>query len=257
MTFITLLTDFETRDGFAAAMKGVILSIAPEARVIDAAHSIGPGDIDGAAWALTQYWGRFPEGTVHLAVVDPGVGSARRGIAVEAGGRIFVGPDNGLVSLVLQLSPGWRGVELAESEFRLEPVSQTFHGRDVFAPAAAHIAAGVSLERLGPPVGDPVLLPIARVERSERELRGRVAHIDRFGNLITDIPVEWVGDGWRFEVAGRDVGYVRESYSAVEPGELLVVPGSAGTMEVAARESSAADVLDVSRGTVVVARRDD
>lgn len=255
MSVITLLSDFGTADGFAAAMKGVILGIAPVARLVDATHEIEPGDVEAAAWALSQYWALYPTGTVHLAVVDPGVGSARRAIAVAADERYVVAPDNGVVTRVLQAATAWRCVEVGEPAYMRSPPSSTFHGRDVFAPAAAHLANGLLLERLGPAVEEPYRLSIDPPVRRDDAIEGRVVHVDRFGNLITDIPAEWVDSSWRFEVGGRGLGGLRRTYSDVGAGETVVVIGSAGTVEIAVREGSAANEHGVARGDPVKARR--
>jgi S-adenosylmethionine hydrolase len=252
---VTLLSDFGTADGFAAAMKGVILDIAPDVRLVDASHDIAPGDVEAAAWALSQYWSRYPPATVHLAVVDPGVGSARRAIAVAADDRYVVAPDNGLVTRVVRAAAAWRCVEVSDPAYMLPQPSSTFHGRDIFAPAAAHLACGLPLERLGPPVEKPRLLSIDPPARRGAAIDGRVVHVDRFGNLITDIPGAWVDASWRFEAGGRDLGRLRRTYSDVGPGEAAVVIGSAGTVEIAAREASAAKQFGVARGDPVRARR--
>lgn len=253
MPTVTLLSDFGTADGFVAAMKGVILGIVPGARLVDAAHDVEPGDVEAAAWVLSQYWNLYPQGVVHLAVVDPGVGGDRRPIALAADGRFVVAPDNGLVSRVLAEAKAWSCVELGEARYLREQRSATFHGRDVFAPAAAHLAAGVPLQRMGPAVSGPTQLDFELPQRGETALRGRIVHVDRFGNLITDIPVAWVGPVWRFRVGGEEVGAMRRSYSDVGPGELVVVPGSMGTVEVAARDASAAERIGVARGDPVSA----
>ncbi|NIN72940.1 MAG: hypothetical protein GTO46_13640 [Gemmatimonadetes bacterium] len=255
MSVVTLLSDFGTADGFAAAMKGVILGIAPDARLVDATHDIAPGDVEAAAWALSQYWALYAPGTVHLAIVDPGVGSARRAIAVAADDRYVVAPDNGLVTRVMQAAASWRCVEVTEPTVIRPQPSSTFHGRDVFAPAAAHLASGLALERLGPPVEELCLLSIDPPLRGEDEIEGRVVHVDRFGNLITDIPGEWVDSSWLFEVNGRELGNLRRTYSDVGVGEAAVVIGSAGTVEVSAREDSAAEKYGAARGDPVRARR--
>lgn len=255
MTVVTLLSDFGTRDGFAAAMKGVLLSIAPQSRVVDAAHDLAPGDVAAAAWVLSQYWSLYPAGSVHLAVIDPGVGSARRALALRADDRFVVAPDNGLVTRVLAAATDWRCVEVREPRFQCPAVSHTFHGRDVFAPVAAHLANGVSLEELGPRLVDPVRLPLASPVRSEREIRGSIAHIDRFGNLISDIPAEWIDERWDFAIGEWEAGAPRESYSAVETGDLVVVIGSEGTVEIAARDASAAKKTGAARGDPVVGWR--
>ncbi len=252
MTVVTLLSDFGTRDGFAAAMKGVVLSIAPDARVVDATHDIAPGDIEAGAWVLFQYWKLFPVGTVHVAVVDPGVGSTRKALAVEADDRVIVAPDNGLITRVLRSASSWRCVEITELRFARPEVSATFHGRDIFAPVAAHLSKGASLKELGPQFESPVTLQIEQPARSGREVRGRVVHIDRFGNLITDIPAEWIDERWRFAVGGQRVGPLRASYSDAEIGELVVVLGSVGTVEIAARGRPAAEKTGAARGDPVL-----
>lgn len=252
---VTLLTDFGTRDGFVAAMKGVILGIAPDASVNDAGHEIAPGDVEAAAFVLGQYWDRFPEGTVHLAVVDPGVGGVRRALALEARRRYVVAPDNGLITPVWQAVDDARCVELSEPRYLLPNPSSTFHGRDIFAPAAAHLAAGVPIDRLGPPIDEPVLRAHEPARRSQSEIVGRVAHVDRFGNLITDIAADWLDESWRVEVAGRNVGGLRRAYSDVSEGDPVPLIGSLGTLEVAVRGGSAARQLGASRGDRVLCRR--
>jgi S-adenosylmethionine hydrolase len=253
---VTLLSDFGTRDGFAAAMKAVIFELAPDVQLIDATHDIPPGDVEAAAWTLAQYWKLFPAGTVHLAVVDPGVGSRRRAIALSADGRWVVAPDNGLVTEVLDAAETWRCVEIVEARYSRPNPSATFHGRDIFAPAAAHLADGVPLERLGPSIDDPLRLEREPPSRTAGEVRGRIAHVDRFGNLITNIPGDWVDGAWWFAVgeAAVDVGSLRRTYSDADEGALLAVIGSAGTVEVAARGASAARLLDAKRGDPVIGR---
>ena len=255
MRSITILTDFGTRDGYVAAMKGVMASIAPEARIVDAAHEVEPGDVEAGAWVLSQYWDLFPEGTVHLVVIDPGVGGERRAIGLEAAGRIFVGPDNGLVTRVIKPDQPWICFELDSKRVRRGRLSRTFHGRDLFAPAAAQIAAGKGLAELGRRLECPVTLRLPEPDRSEAEVEGEVVHVDRFGNLITNIPEDWIGPTWEWSVAGRTLGSMRESYSEVDVGELLITVGSADTLEIAAREGSAATRLGVSRGARVSGRR--
>lgn len=257
MPVVTLLSDFGTQDGFAAAMKAVILDIAPRVQLVDATHEIAPGDVEAGAWTLAQYWKLFPAGTVHLAVVDPGVGGRRRAIALSADGRHVVAPDNGLVSRVLATAERWSCVEIVETRYLRPNPSATFHGRDVFAPAAAHLANGLPLERLGPSIDDPQRLSTEPPSRTPVEVRGRITHIDRFGNLITDIPGDWVDGSWRFVVgeSAVDVGFLRRTYSDAEKGTLLAVIGSAGTVEVAARGASAAQLLGACRGDPVIGQR--
>ena len=255
MALVTLLSDFGTQDGFVASMKGVILDIAPDAGVVDVAHDIAPGDVEAGAWVLGQYWKLFPPGTVHVAVIDPGVGSDRLAIAAQLEGRYIVTPDNGLITHALSAVQSYRCVQITEPRFMRSSVAPTFHGRDVFAPVAAHLERGVRLEELGPPLQRPTTASIEPPTRGDGELRGRIAHVDRFGNLISDIPESWVDDGWRFEVAGKDAGFLRGSYSDVGKGEVAAVIGSMGTVEIAVRESSAAKKLGATRGDHIVARR--
>jgi S-adenosylmethionine hydrolase len=255
MPIVTLLTDFGTHDGFAAAMKGVLLDMAPEVGIVDATHDVPPGDVEAAAWALSQYWNLFPAGTVHVAVVDPGVGSFRKALALVADERFVVAPDNGVVTRVIRTAESWHCVELAEEGIRRPEPSPTFHGRDIFAPAAAHLALGLALARLGPRLEEPQTLELVPPVRTAGEISGRVAHVDRFGNLITDIPADWVNADWRFEVAGRDVGGLRRTYADVGEGECLAVIGSMGTVEIAVRAGMAAKKIGAARGDPVRAVR--
>ncbi len=253
MPRLTLLTDFGTADGYVAAMKGVIASICPEAVVEDASHDVRPGDIEAGAWALWRYWRLYPPGTVHVAVVDPGVGSARRALAVHADERWLVAPDNGVLTRVLEEAATWTAVAVTERRYLREPVSRTFHGRDVFAPAAAHLAAGVALEALGPRVDDPVRLALPRLTITPEGVTGAVVHVDRFGNLVTNIPETWTSAG-RVVVGGRDLGAVRRTYAEVAPGEALALVGSAGLLEISVRDGSAAAVLGLGRGADVLVK---
>jgi len=255
MPVVTFLSDFGTGDGFVAAMKGVVLGIAPDARLVDVAHDIAPGDVEAGAWVLSQYWNLYPPGTVHVAVIDPGVGGARRAIALAADERCVVAPDNGLVTYIVRAAARWKCVELAEPRFMRPAPSATFHGRDIFAPVAAHLACGVDFQRFGPVLDRPSLLDIQPPVKSAGEICGRIAHVDRFGNLITDIPADWVDESWRLTVAGQAVGGLRHTYSDVHRGELVAVIGSMGTLEIAAREASAAEALGVARGDPVTATR--
>src|SRR5258707_11254834 len=210
---ITLTTDFGLRDPFVGTMKGVILSICATARLVDLTHDVEPQDLLGAGLALEAALPFFPDGTVHLAVVDPGVGSGRRALAVGVGEHYLVGPDKGVLTPALRRAR-WTAVELTAPEYRLPEVSRPFHGRDVFAPAAAYLAAGVPLERLGPVVGDPVLRPIP-VSRLEGDvLVGEVLAVDRFGNLLTSI------EAARLTALARDGPVAGEGSGP--PGEGLV-----------------------------------
>jgi S-adenosylmethionine hydrolase len=244
---VTLLTDFGTADGYVAEMKGVLMSSVPEAMLLDLSHELAPQDVESARLALARCWRRFPPATVHLVVVDPGVGSSRRALAVESDDRLLVGPDNGVLSPALLLA-GARVVELP-----IPPTaSPTFHGRDVFAPAAALLAAGAPLDTLGSPVTDAIVrrTPEAR-RRADGALEGEVIAVDRFGNAITNLLSR---RGGVLEVAGRSLP-VRRTYADVARGDAVALCGSSGLVEVAVRDGSAASVLGIGRGTIVVWRQ--
>lgn len=230
-------------------MKGVILSVAPSATIIDIAHDVPRHDIAAAAWTLGAVVPYLPRGTVVCAVVDPGVGGARRPIAVEAGGRAYVAPDNGILTEVL--AGRWRAVEIVP---RGRAVGTTFHGRDVFAPAAARLAAGARLEALGPAIRDPVYLPPLPLRRRGGRIDGAVAHVDAFGNLVTNIPAAWLRRAGRIVVMGErplSTTGIRPSYESVRREMPVAVISSRGTLEVAARGASAARRAGARRGTPV------
>jgi len=253
---VTLTTDFGTRDAYVAAMKGAILGIARTVLVVDVTHDVAPHDVAEGAFALEAVAPYFPPGTVHVGVVDPGVGTARRGLAVVRPGQVFVGPDNGLFTPFLGGSD-WAAFELVAPEYRLPEVSRTFHGRDVFAPAAAHVAAGVDPARLGPRVIDPVRLAWPASRRTPEGVVGVVVHVDRFGNLTTSIPAAALGGlGASAEVAiaGRRLALV-SAYGELTRGRAGALVGSSGRIEIAVREGSAARLFRAGRGTRVVLSR--
>ncbi len=256
MGIVTLTTDFGTADGYVGEMKGVILSAAPETTLVDVAHDIPPGDVEAAAWVLHRVWERYPAGSVHVVVVDPGVGGPRKALALETRDRWFVGPDNGIVSRVLRGHTPANTWTLDPARYAPGPISATFHGRDAFAPAAAHLVVGGSADTLGPRLSGPglVRLELPEPNRSRDTVRGRVAHVDRFGNLITDIPASWVAPSAMTEISGVGISGVRSGYTSVEPGRLVALIGSAGTLEIAVRDGSAADRLAVGRGESVNVR---
>ena len=254
---ITLTTDFGLRDPFVGIMKGVVLSICPSARLVDLTHEIARQDILAGSLALEAATPFFPPGTVHLAVVDPGVGSARRAIAVRAAGAYLVGPDNGLFGFALE-GAGWTAVSLTAPQYRRAEVSRTFHGRDVFAPAAAYLAAGVPLERLGPAVSDPERLRRPGCRLMAGELVGEVLDADRFGNLITSIPAARLAEipgPIEVEVGGHRVRGPVDAYAEVREGEPAVILGSTGRLEIFVRAGRAVDRLGAGRGTAVRVRR--
>jgi hypothetical protein len=242
---ITLLTDFGTADGYVGEMKGVIASRAPGVPMVDIAHDLPPQDVEAARLTLARYWRRFPEGTVHVVVVDPGVGSTRAAIAVESLGRWLVGPDNGALSPAL-LMPGARAVRLEVPD----AAAPTFHGRDVFAPAAAALACGSSLDALGEPFGDPIVRRTPEPRRlAPGVVEGEIITIDRFGNCVSNLLAP---RGGSVSVNGRELGPVRRTYADSPPGEPVAVTGSTGLVEIAVRNGSAAATLDIGRGQRVV-----
>ena len=248
---LTLLTDFGTQDGYVGAVKGIIASVAPDVVVDDVSHDIAAGDVEAAAWALGAYWRRYPEGTVHLVVVDPGVGTKRDAIAIEADGRFLIGPDNGVLSWALRDAEGKPSMYVLERPDTA--ISNTFHGRDLFAPAAARLAAGESIAALGPAKLGMVRLPWPEPVHHARGVDGVVVHVDRFGNLITNIPADQaIGDCF-VRVGAMEVE-VRSTYGDVDVGELIAHPGSRGLIEIAMRDGRAADRLG-GRGHAVSFRR--
>ena len=254
---LTLTTDFGTQDAYVAAMKGVILERCPDARLVDVTHQVAPQDVMEAAFVLRQAVPFFPDETVHLVVVDPGVGTERRPVALRAGNRFFVGPDNGLFSLVLDDETPDALVVLDAAEYwRTPEPSTTFHGRDIFAPAAAHLAAGRPLADLGTPAEELQPLRWALPITDEQGIQGWTVHVDRFGNCITNIPhalFEEHRDGRAVKcyAGGTILSGVAPTYGAVAEGEPLLVFGSSGFLEVAVSGGNASKLLGVQKGESV------
>jgi S-adenosylmethionine hydrolase len=256
---IALLTDFGTRDHYAGAMKGVLLDICPEATLVDITHDIEPHDVTGAALELAAACRHFPAGTVFLVVVDPGVGSARRGLAATAGQHQFVAPDNGVLAPTLAALGEPRVVELASRKYTRPTVSRTFEGRERFGPAAAWLATGVSLTALGPGVTDWLGLRLPEPAVLDEVLEGEVMRVDRFGNLVTNIDRALFecfvrAGGIDLEVGGHPVEAVVQTYAEAGPDVVVALFGSAETLEVALNGGSAAARLQLARGAPVRAR---
>ncbi len=265
---ITITTDFGTRDGYVGTMKGAIAGIAPGVHCIDITQEIPPQDVRSAAYVLWTALPYFPPESIHVVVVDPGVGTARRPIAARTPWGTLVGPDNGVFSYVWEAAPPTRIVELANPAYRNVAVSNTFHGRDIFSPAAAHLARGVPLTELGPEVTDPVRLPAPLLTVTDAVIAGEVIYIDHFGNVITSIGrLVWDGallaldpafgevpsgiiNAGRVRViaAGRDLGPVRRTYGEVEPDEPLALVGSEGLLELAVNRGHGAQALGLQIG---------
>ena len=252
---ITLTTDFGIADHFVGAMKGVILSIAPKARIVDISHQITPYNIAEAAFTIAQSWRYFPKGTIHVVVIDPGVGSARRPILVDAAGQYFIGPDNGVFSYIYEAAPA-RVREITNAKLRLREVSRTFHGRDIFAPASAHLANKVAPARFGMLVKDPVRSPLLQPAHLKGSLwRGVVLKSDRFGNLITNFHVHQFPDiktmPMELRIGRARIRRLALTYTDVPPGDVFAVVGSSGFIEIAANQASAADKLRCGAGAPV------
>jgi S-adenosylmethionine hydrolase len=250
---ITLLTDFGSADHFAAVLKGVIASIAPQIPVIDLTHEVPPYEILTGAFLLEQSWRYFPAGSIHVAIVDPGVGSSRRPILIESQKRFFLGPDNGIFSFVLADEKA-RARVLDQPRYCLPNPSSTFHGRDIFAPAAAHLALGVKPSQLGSRIQDPLRSSsLAPVRLSRRTFTGQVLHADRFGNLITNFTPEQFPNlrNRPFTlVAGLEtIELFASTYAHAAPGELTVIPSSCGYYEIALPQASAAQRLGIWAGS--------
>lgn len=229
-------------------MKGVILGIAPAARIVDLTHSVPPQDVRTGAYHLATVVPYFPDGTIHVAVVDPGVGSARHAVAVETERALFVAPDNGLLSLALRIAPTQRIVRIENPDMMRPDVSATFHGRDVFAPAAAHLAAGMPLTELGPETDDLMLPPDIEPHREG----GRIHHIDRFGNLVTNIPAGMLAaTPPRIVLGTTAIDGLSTSYAGVEDGTPLALIGSHGFLEIAVCNAHAAGTLGADIGDSV------
>jgi len=289
MQIVTLTTDFGLDDAYVPAMKGVILGINPAVRLVDICHTIQPQDPAQASFILESACPYFPVGTIHLVVVDPGVGGARRALIVKTPEALYVGPDNGVLSHVMPrtlregvpgqesggrvgLPPGIRAFELKDPKFRRHPVSNTFHGRDIFAPAAAHLSLGIPLEEFGPPVDEIMVLPLPSpvpvapeaaagppgATAAPFELAGQVIHVDRFGNLITNFretDLALLGGGeYRVQVGGCAIDRIVSTYVDAEIGEVVALMGSSGYLEISERNGSAAAILSAGPGTEVRVR---
>jgi S-adenosylmethionine hydrolase len=265
MTLITLLTDFGVQDEYVGLMKGVIAGIYPEARIVDITHQIEPQDVVHGAYILNASYGYFPAGTIHVAVVDPGVGGDRRMLAAEVGRHRFLAPDNGLLERVVAGEADVRVVFIENEHYYLHPVSRTFHGRDIFAPVAAHLAAGLPLDALGPVVGRQRMVsgvvPHCLLS-PEGFIQGAVVAVDRFGNLMSNIDAVAIdelrcrhpGKAVVVELAGTRIGGIEITYDHVEAGTPLAVMGSRGLLEISVNRGNAGDTLGVGKNDEVRVR---
>jgi len=260
---VTITTDFGTQDAYVPAMKGTMLSICPDARLVDVTHDISPQDVMETAFVLQSACPYFPDGSVHLVVVDPGVGTGRRAVAVRDGNRCFVAPDNGILPLVLDSDAPDAAVELDNPDmWRTSTPSTTFHGRDIFAPAAAHLAAGTPLPDLGSPVDSLKPLNWARPTVDTQTVQGWIAHVDHFGNCITNIRRSTLAEALSIDelpplgdlpsvkayAGSGTVSALRSTYGDVPEGDPLLLFGSTGFLEIGVNSGSAAELLDIHKG---------
>ncbi len=258
---ITLLTDFGLEDTYVASMKGVILGISPPSRLVDISHLVPPQDVRAGAFLLASVFRSFPAGTIHLVVVDPGVGTDRLGLVIKTNEYFFVGPDNGLFSWVLREERGWEAYSLEHPGYRLSSVSSTFHGRDIFAPAAAHLAKGVPAEAMGPrctPHSGSWAEPIIRDE----EVLGEIIHIDHFGNAVTNVSREMIEPFaplpcLRVRVGDLTIPRIVTTYGDQGKGETVALIGSTNHLEIAVNQGNAAKSLSLCRGVPVSIERQD
>lgn len=247
------MTDFGLRDPFAGIMKGIILGINPSARIVDLCHDFPPGDIKSAAYSLLMAFPYFPAETILMVIVDPGVGTDRTAIAAEIGDKIIVCPNNGVLSWALDCHELKTAVTLDNGEFFLPNVSGTFHGRDIFAPVAAYLSLGVRIEELGPKLEMPVTFPIPRIVEQGQAIQGEVVYIDRFGNLMTNIPADRLPEKAKIHIGSVEALGISKTYGDVLPGHMAAVIGSMGCLEIAVNGGDAAQMLGASIGTHVLA----
>ena len=258
MSIITLTTDFGLADGYVGTMKGVILGIDPTATIVDISHHIAPQAVREAAYTLYAAVPYFPQGTIHVVVVDPGVGSQRRAIALRTPQATFVAPDNGVLTYVMVREKVEEIVDLTNARYHLSPVSHTFHGRDIFAPAAAHLAQGISLAELGQPLTEIVTFPLPRPQVGpEGTIVGQVIHIDRFGNLIMSIKSKDLADHpllreGIIQIKGQSIRGIANNYAEGTPGKLLALIGSSDHLEIAVSCGSASQALEAKVGDEVL-----
>lgn len=262
MAIIALLTDFGDQDEYVGLMKGVILSICPAARIVDLCHRVKPQDITQAAFIIQAAWRYFPKTTIHLVVVDPGVGGRRAIIAVQVKGQVILAPDNGVLTRVVDDQKPDAAVRVENAEFFLDSVSPTFHGRDIFAPVAAHIANGIALDRLGPKLNPAEIMRIKDLTchiTPDGQLVGRIVGIDRFGNLLTNIDAGRLKDFRRsgqgssptIKIGDRQIHGLSETYAKVPPGAPAALVGSRGYLEIAVNLGSARRHFNATSGDLV------
>jgi S-adenosylmethionine hydrolase len=251
---ITLTTDFGSSDGFVGIVKGVILSLSPQARLVDLSHDIASWDVGAASWIIWNGHRFFPPGTIHLCVVDPAVGStSQRGIILTDGSAFFVGPDNGIFTLLLEEQREWRSIELTNKELWRKEVSATFHTRDIYGPVCAHLANGKTTADFGAevPMDTVTRLPVQKARQEGNAWEGSIVYIDKFGNMVSNIPAQAVKPGWRCSVKGAFIAKVGTTYASAPKEEFSAFVGSHGYLEVGAYQANAAEIWGGSVGASV------
>lgn len=255
-SIITLLTDFGQRDGFVGTMKGVILTIYPEAKIVDISHEIEPQNLAAGAFVIRNSFRYFPAGTVHIVVIDPGVGSERRIICVSALDHLFLAPDNGVLKYIYGECSETHVVAVTNREFFLSPISHTFHGRDIFAPVAAHLAKGLDFAELGPEIYDYDKGNMPVLEETPKGIKGEIIYVDRFGNLISNIPFDKLNrhrDKFvRIQLKNWTIDGLSESYAQGKAKEPIALIGSSGFLELALNSGNAKETLNCSEGDEVI-----
>jgi S-adenosylmethionine hydrolase len=247
---ITFTSDFGTTDGYTGAVKGVILSINPQATIVDISHQIDPFNVTSASWIIASAYKYFPAGTIHIVAVDPSVGSDQRRILVQGDREIFIAPDNGVLTNILREQSQWKAYELNKKEYWLPYVSNTFHTRDIFAPVAAHISLGVDIKDIGTAIDFDSLAKLAgqELETDGNKVKGAVVHVDRFGNLITNIPNDKIRTKANCFLGDQSIGTVSSTRSGVEKGQTVAFPASHGYLEIAIHHGRAAEKLNAKVG---------
>ena len=253
---ITLMTDFGTSDHYVGVMKGVALNINPQVQIVDITHSIPPQDVRGAAFLIDSAYRYFPTGTIHVVVVDPEVGSGRRAIVCQTETAYFICPDNGILTHILRDEERIHAIAVENSAYFLPQVSNTFHGRDIFAPVAAHLSRGVPIGKLGSPVAHPVQLPVPKPQVMDKAVIGHVIWIDSFGNLVTNISHEILEllegrNGVVIRAGTAEIDHLNRSYAESAIGEALAIIGSFNRLEISINQGNAAQTLGLKRGDTI------
>lgn len=252
---VALLTDFGTQDYYVGAMKGVILSIDESANIIDISHEIEPQNIESASFVLESCYKNFPKKTIFVAVVDPGVGSERKAVLVETEDYYFIAPDNGLLSFVFENEENIRIFELTNREYFAVNVSDTFHGRDIFAPVAAHLSAGVKPSSFGAEITETVKFKEISADKNNADsFEARILHIDRFGNLVTNLQKENLPDKFVIKIGETLIGKICRFYAEAKENELIMIFGSSGRLEISAVNNSAAEILRINKKTKLLVK---